>query len=72
MQLLAKARLFSPFWQVTASNLIGVDKEGRTVEGEGTIDPAARTIHLAIHKMRPDIRVAMHTHQPYTTALSQL
>lgn len=55
--------------QVTASNLVGLDSEAKTVEGDGAPETTASCIHISIHKMRPDIRVIMHTHQPYVTAL---
>lgn len=54
---------------MTASNLVGLDKDAKTVEGEGSPETTASVIHLALHRYRPDIKVVMHTHQPYVTAL---
>ncbi|KAK4313678.1 hypothetical protein Pmani_014967 [Petrolisthes manimaculis] len=56
--------------EVTASNLVGLDKDARTVEGEGSPETTASVIHLALHRYRPDTTVVMHTHQPYVTALA--
>ncbi|KAG0728409.1 putative aldolase class 2 protein PA3430 [Chionoecetes opilio] len=58
--------------EVTASNLVGLDSEAKTVEGEGSPETTASCIHLSIHKMRPETKVVMHTHQPYVTALACL
>ncbi|XP_045607877.2 putative aldolase class 2 protein RP493 [Procambarus clarkii] len=58
--------------EVTASNLVGLDSDAQTVEGEGSPETTASCIHLSIHKMRSDIRVIMHTHQPYVSALASL
>lgn len=58
--------------EVTASNLIGLDMTGKTVEGTGSPETTASCIHISIHKSRPDIRVVMHTHQPYATTLASL
>lgn len=58
--------------EVTASNLVGLDSEAKTVEGEGSPETTASCIHLSIHKMRPEAKVVMHTHQPYVTALASL
>lgn len=58
--------------EVTASNLLGLDMSAKTVEGEGSPDVTASSIHLAVHQKRPDIRVVMHTHQPYVSALAAL
>ena len=57
--------------QVTASNLVGLDSEAKTVEGEGSPETTASCIHISIHKMRPGTKVVMHTHQPYVTALGE-
>ncbi|XP_068201967.1 putative aldolase class 2 protein CC_1201 isoform X2 [Palaemon carinicauda] len=58
--------------EVTASNLVGLDMSGKTVEGTGAPETTASCIHISIHKSRPDIRVVMHTHQPYATTLASM
>lgn len=51
------------FDEVTASNLVKVDLEGRII-GDPTqeINPAGFVIHSAIHMARRDVRCIMHTH----------
>lgn len=58
--------------EVTASKLIVVDAEGRTVEGEGAIEATAFFIHSTIHQARPDAACVLHTHQPFATAIASL
>ncbi|KAK3888004.1 hypothetical protein Pcinc_007916 [Petrolisthes cinctipes] len=66
---------FGLHWsEVRASELLGVDRDARLVEGEGEGEPdiTASCIHLGIRSIRPDAKVIMHTHQPYATALACL
>ncbi len=60
------------FSEITASNLIVCDFEGKVVRGDGEPSPAAHHIHAPIHKLVPRARVLMHTHQPYATALTMI
>lgn len=64
---------FGPlFEEVSASGLIKVDVDGRIVEGAGEWEPTAFHIHSRIHRAVPRAHCVMHTHMPYTTALSSL
>ena len=59
--------LINPFGlmyeEVTASNLVKIDLDGRIVEPtEYTVNPAGFVIHGAIHAARPDAHCVMHTH----------
>lgn len=59
--------LINPFGllyeEVSASNLVKVDVEGRLVEDVGfDVNPAAFVIHGAIHEARPDVGCILHTH----------
>lgn len=64
---------FGYHWsEVTASSLIEVSYDGDVVEGEGIADVSAVCIHAPIHKIIPDAKCVLHTHMPYTTAISQL
>lgn len=56
--------------EVTAGNLIAVDFEGNTVEGEGYIETSARTIHTAIHRDVPHAGCILHAHPPHATWLT--
>ena len=60
------------FSEITASNLIVCDFNGKVVSGEGAPAPSAHHIHAPIHRLIPNARVLMHTHQPYTTALTMI
>ena len=60
------------FLEITASNLIVCDFDGKVVRGEGEPSPSAHHIHAPIHRLVPRARVLMHTHQPYATALTMI
>ncbi len=60
------------FREVTASRLMLVDSEGKVRKGKGEIEASAFFIHSRILKARPDAQAVLHTHQPYTTALTLL
>jgi ribulose-5-phosphate 4-epimerase/fuculose-1-phosphate aldolase len=57
--------------QVTASNLVKYDLDGRQVLESGfKASPAAYNLHAAVLKARPDIVAAVHTHSPANLAVS--
>ena len=58
------------FSEVTASDLLLVDREGRVLEGEGELETSAFTIHSQIHLRHPRAACVLHTHMPYATALT--
>ncbi len=58
------------FKQITASNLIVCDLDGKTVRGDGEIRPVAFHIHARIHKRHPHAAAVLHVHPPHSTALS--
>jgi ribulose-5-phosphate 4-epimerase/fuculose-1-phosphate aldolase len=65
------------FDEVTASNLVALDLEGRIADpGSGTSEEAVnRTgfiIHSAIHAARPDVQCVMHSHPQGGLAVSVL
>lgn len=55
-----------------ASDMIVVDFEGRTIEGEGEAESTAFHIHSRIHKASPRAACVMHTHMPYASALTMV
>jgi ribulose-5-phosphate 4-epimerase/fuculose-1-phosphate aldolase len=64
---------FGLHWsEITASNLMVVDAEGRLVEGEGEVETTAFCIHAPIHLASERAACILHTHMPYATALSML
>jgi ribulose-5-phosphate 4-epimerase/fuculose-1-phosphate aldolase len=61
------------FDEVTASNLVKVDLEGKIVgETPCTFNPAGFTIHSAVHAGRPDIACVLHTHTRSGMAVAAL
>lgn len=69
--------LMNPKWRhfsaIRASDLLLLDADDPSVmEGPDAPDASAWTIHGALHRARPDIRVILHAHPPHATALSTL
>ncbi len=61
------------YWtQVTASDLLLVDRHGTVLEGEGPVDATAFHIHSRVHLAHPKARCVLHTHMPHATALALL
>lgn len=59
------------FHEVTASNLIKVDHEGKLAEdADRGANPAGFTIHSAIYMHRPDVGCAVHLHTTAGMAVS--
>jgi ribulose-5-phosphate 4-epimerase/fuculose-1-phosphate aldolase len=57
--------------QVTASNLVKYDLDGRQVGASAyKASPAAYNLHAAVLRARPDIHAAVHTHSPANLAVS--
>jgi len=51
------------FDEITASNLVKIDLQGRAVESSPyTVNPAGFVIHSAIHGARSDAQCVLHTH----------
>lgn len=71
-----KTFLLNPKWvhfsKIKASDLIVVHADDSDSFQKGKIDSTAWAIHGQIHKIRPDIKVIMHLHPIYATALSCL
>lgn len=60
------------FSEVTAENLVLVNERGEIVDGGAMINLAGFQIHSAIHRARPDVNCAVHTHPPFGSAYSAL
>jgi ribulose-5-phosphate 4-epimerase/fuculose-1-phosphate aldolase len=58
------------FSEAAASRLLLVDRAGRVLEGEGEVEASALFIHSRVLQARPDAQCVLHTHQPYSTALT--
>jgi ribulose-5-phosphate 4-epimerase/fuculose-1-phosphate aldolase len=58
------------FWsEVTASSLILCDLDGKVIEGNGTVERTAFSLHAPIHRLNTAARACFHTHMPNATAL---
>lgn len=58
------------WWEeVTASDVIRVDADGRVIDGRWDVTPAIH-IHTELHRNRPDARVVVHNHPYYVTVLA--
>ena len=61
------------FNEVTASNLVKIDLEGKNVEGSPhKVNEAGFVIHSAVHAARPDVQCVIHLHTPAGMAVSML
>lgn len=60
------------FARITASSLLVIDENGRTIEGTGRAPTTGFTIHTRIHLRHPNAKVVMHLHAPYSTALTAI
>jgi ribulose-5-phosphate 4-epimerase/fuculose-1-phosphate aldolase len=61
-----------PFSRMRMSDLILVDASGVVVSGAGNVNLAAFAIHSEIHRARPEVVSAVHTHSKYGRAWSTL
>ena len=69
--------LINPFGlhysEVTASNLVKIDTEGRVIgESRWPVNPAGFTVHSAIHRGIADAHCVMHTHTTNGMAVASL
>ena len=58
--------------EITASNLLEINNDGKIINGKGPINDTGFIIHGAIHKSRKDINCVMHTHSRAGLAISCL
>jgi ribulose-5-phosphate 4-epimerase/fuculose-1-phosphate aldolase len=58
------------FWsEVTASDLLLCALDGTIVEGRGTVELSAFSLHAPIHRHNKQAKAVLHTHTPYASAL---
>ena len=60
------------FSQIRVSDLILVDHDGTLLEGKRPVNNAAFCIHSEVHRARPDVVAAAHTHSVHGKAFSSL
>ncbi len=58
------------FNEIRASDLLVCDLQGNVLAGKGELRKVAHFIHSRIHLMHPQAQIVLHTHPPFTTALS--
>src|ERR1700712_2825906 len=56
------------FGHIRVSDLVLVDHDGNILAGQGPINQAGFMIHSEIHKARPDVISAAHSHSIYGKA----
>jgi L-fuculose-phosphate aldolase len=52
--------------ELTASDILRIDINGKLLEGTGTVIPALR-LHLEYHRLHPGTKVTVHQHPKYAT-----
>ena len=61
------------FEEITASSLVKIDVEGKSVEPTPhMVNPAGFTIHSALHMARHDAQAVIHLHTPHGQAVSAM
>jgi ribulose-5-phosphate 4-epimerase/fuculose-1-phosphate aldolase len=60
------------FGRIRVKDLVLVNPEGEVIEGTGGVNRAAYAIHSAVHRARPDVVAAAHSHSLYGKAFSAL
>lgn len=60
------------FSRIRVSDLVLVDHDGRIVEGKHPVNAAAFSIHSSIHRARPDVVAAAHSHSRFGTTFASL
>jgi len=58
--------------EVTASNLLEIDLEGKVISGEGKVNYTGFVIHGAIHRTKKKLNCIMHSHSRSGLAISCL
>ena len=68
-QLLAVTPTSRPYESMTAEDIVIIDFDGDVVEGDG--NPSSESLtHIAVYKVRPEIRCVIHTHSIYASVLA--
>jgi ribulose-5-phosphate 4-epimerase/fuculose-1-phosphate aldolase len=61
-----------PFERIRVSDLLLVNQHGEVIEGHRAVNQSAFAIHAAIHRARPDVDAAAHSHSRFGKAWSTL
>ena len=60
------------FSQISVSDLILVNHDGKVIQGDKDVNVAAFAIHSRLHAARPDVNAAAHSHSIYGRTFSPL
>ena len=60
------------FSQISVSDLLLVNHDGKVVQGDKDVNVAAFAIHSRLHEARPDANAAAHSHSMYGKSFSTL
>ena len=60
------------FSQISVSDLILVNHDGKVVQGEKDVNVAVFAIHSRLHAARPDVNAVAHSHSIYGRTFSTL
>ncbi|MGQ4274646.1 class II aldolase/adducin family protein [Terrihabitans sp. B22-R8] len=58
--------------EINAGSLLTVSYDGEVLDGQGPLQRSAYCIHAPIHRRKPQHAALLHTHMPYTSALTRL
>lgn len=56
--------------EVAPGDILLIDGTGKVLDGKHSLEPTAFFIHSHIHQANPHAKCIMHTHMPFTTALT--
>jgi ribulose-5-phosphate 4-epimerase/fuculose-1-phosphate aldolase len=56
--------------EVMPDDILLIDSSGKILEGKHSLEPTAFFIHSWIHRLNPQAKCVLHTHMPFTTALT--
>jgi ribulose-5-phosphate 4-epimerase/fuculose-1-phosphate aldolase len=56
--------------EVLPDDVLLINGKGEILEGEHSLEPTAFFIHSWIHRLNPQAKCVLHTHMPFTTALT--
>jgi len=57
--------------EIRPEDVIRIDLEGNLLDGRWPVPPGI-PLHLALHRVRPDVTVAVHNHPPFGTVWADL
>jgi ribulose-5-phosphate 4-epimerase/fuculose-1-phosphate aldolase len=56
--------------EVLPDDVLLINNKGEILEGQHSLEPTAFFIHSWIHRLNPRAKCVLHTHMPFTTALT--